>query len=101
MDDLGNQHASGLSDTVCEFLELGNQTVLVQCGRVAKIRVFAVNGYGVDDHVSGAPLSTADKNICQLFRNGAIGRLVIHAHRSHCYTVLQRSLSQFKRAEEF
>ena len=97
---LGDESAARIGDALGKGFELGNKLVLVQCGGLADVPVFVVNGDSVDNDITHTAFRSADKDICQLLWNGAVSSLVVHAHGSHCNTVFKGSSADLQGSEK-
>ena len=101
MDKLREQRAAGVAYALCKCGKLRNEGILVKCSSLADVPVFVVDGDSINNNVACAAFSTAHKDVRQLFGNGAVSRLIVHAHRSHGYAVFESGPSQLQRRKDF
>ena len=100
MNDLRDERAAGIAHALGKGGELRDEGVLVQRGRLADVPILMVDRDSVDDDVAGAALGAAHEDVGELLGHGAVGGLVVHAHRRHGDAVLQRRSAKLQRGED-
>ena len=100
MNELREERAAGIAHALGKGSKLRDEGVLVQRGRLADVPILMVDRDSVDDDVAGAALGAAHEDVGELLGHGAVGGLVVHAHRRHSDAVLQRRSAKLQGGED-